>query len=140
MPYLCLECYEVYNTPLEYCPKASCGYGAVVEIDELMLPTIKMLNEKGYCTENCCSGHVYESYCSPYIQFSDFMREIFDDDEIESMFADLPKMWHLELNDIGTFFVRASIIQVEEVETYEQIVNANLELLHFVDELPCLEY
>ena len=73
--YLCLECGEIYDSDWlfkrirsEYiqCPKTNC-VGTLFEVDELLLPTIKILNEKGYSTKFCCSGHakdprLYEMY------------------------------------------------------------------------------
>lgn len=63
--FLCLHCGEIYdelllNTSNEdiLCPKANCR-NILIEVDELILPTIKILNTKGYSTEYCCSGH----YC-----------------------------------------------------------------------------
>jgi len=55
------------------CKVKNC-YGDVVEIDELLIPTIIELNKKGYKTKYCCSGHYdtrpYNSYSS-YIYFQD---------------------------------------------------------------------
>lgn len=81
--WLCLGCGAVYdsarlNIDAEYsaygymaCPKADC-YGNLVEIDELMIPTIQILNQKGYITEFCCSGHyTLSNNCRTYIRFED---------------------------------------------------------------------
>lgn len=80
MANLCLDCYEVYHESIkttkkewmEYipCPKKSC-MGIVIEVDELLLVTIKILNQKGYMTRNCCGGHIYDSCIDSYIQFED---------------------------------------------------------------------
>lgn len=45
-----------------------------VAIDKKIVPIIKKLNEKGYVTTDCCSGHTVEEYGSiysstPYISF-----------------------------------------------------------------------
>ena len=40
-----------------------------VQIDDLIAPTIQILNLKGYRTAWCCSGHVREGFDSAYIQF-----------------------------------------------------------------------
>ncbi len=40
------------------------------EIDVLIYPLIKLLNEKGYKTVSCCSGHIYDKG-SFYIEFED---------------------------------------------------------------------
>lgn len=77
--YLCLECGEIYNSEqlnlspfLEdiLCPKSSC-YGYLVEIDELLIPTIKLLNDKGYTTNYCCSGHYSDNNTRCYILFAE---------------------------------------------------------------------
>lgn len=77
--YLCMECGEIYDSEninkkmfLEDvpCPKSSC-YGYLVEIDELLLPTIKILNEKGYFTKFCCSGHYSSQNPRCYIMFDE---------------------------------------------------------------------
>lgn len=42
----------------------------LVEIDELLIPTIFLLNRKGYITEFCCSGHIDEPY-GGYVAFKE---------------------------------------------------------------------
>ena len=76
---MCLDCYEIYDKDkiegdklsyYNFCPKTSCN-GQLIEIDELMIPTIKVLNEKGYCTKFCCSGHYYGQTPNGYIMFEE---------------------------------------------------------------------
>ena len=43
--------FDIYYNDLRIVPD---GY---VEIDELIAPTIQVLNRKGYITTGCCSGH-----------------------------------------------------------------------------------
>lgn len=73
--YLCLSCGNVYNgrflrnEDIEVpCPMCSCHYYAF-EIDEEMIIPIRMLNEKGYITQHCCSGHIFDDSCGGYISF-----------------------------------------------------------------------
>ena len=143
MSYMCMGCYEVYDRDLGYCPKPSC-YCDVVEIDELMLPTIKMLNEKGFFTTNCCSGHIYDNGCNIYISFHPFLLEDFSEDEIKDMFKNLPSEWQLTFNKNGGFAVEHmmdyTLREKDNVALYEEIVSVNLSLLKFVKELPWLEY
>lgn len=77
MFYMCNSCYHVlkYSTKHKKCKK--CG-SLLFEIDEIMIPIIKILNEKGYKTEYCCSSHTYGSSNSQnmYIKFSDNMQKI----------------------------------------------------------------
>lgn len=74
---ICLECFELFDpqfltkeSVFEYqpCPLKRCD-GHVIHLDELIAPTIILLNQKGYYTLFCCGGHWYENYVSPYIMF-----------------------------------------------------------------------
>lgn len=75
---VCLHCFEIYKSSLKEdewidsqpCPKSTC-IGKVVEVDELLLPTIIELNKKKYFTKYCCSGHYYQNPVSSYIMFED---------------------------------------------------------------------
>lgn len=48
------------------CPLRNC-HGTIIEIDENLFEVYKILNEKGYPTIACCSGHVIKDYT--YINF-----------------------------------------------------------------------
>ena len=142
MAYLCMNCYEIYDRDLGYCPKVNC-HQDIVEIDELMLPTIILLNQKGYMTDFCCSGHSYLEYNNPYIAFSDFLVDIFDGEEIKDMFKDLPEPWVLEEPN-GTYrrmyCWRCKIEEEDVIKRYKAIMDANYALLEYVTKLPWLEY
>ena len=75
--YLCPACGNVYDGDFlniedrfegGYCPIASCGC-RVFEIDEDMIEPITNLNQKGYATEFCCTGHLYDGSLGAYIKF-----------------------------------------------------------------------
>ena len=140
MPYLCLDCYEVYNMNLPYCPKPSCN-GHIIEVDELMLATIMLLNEKGYCTQFCCSGHIYD-YASPYVLFDKFFSEILEDMKMdpEETFDNLPEPWKIENKDsYGRICLRCNIERSKNVAKLQKdICNANMKLLSYVKKLPSL--
>ena len=132
--YLCLNCFEVYSNEYRYdrrdynfCPKLGCD-GEIVEIDELMIPVIKTLNEKGYCTEYCCSGHYGEGYTNTYIKFSEWVE--------------LPE----ELPDGFVYEERGNVIRKNYVdnlhpnEKYIEILNATKDLIEWADNLPDEEY
>lgn len=38
-------------------------------VDDLIAPTIALLNQKGFITSACCSGHTDKGYSIAYIQF-----------------------------------------------------------------------
>lgn len=141
MAYMCLECYEVYNMNLPYCPKETCNCGQVIEVDELMLPTIMILNQKGYCTEFCCSGHAYHGYCNSYITFNSFLTEMLKECKFneKELFKRLPEPWHIENRDaFNRLTLRCRINKTNMVTIQKEICDANMKLLDFVNELPSL--
>lgn len=136
MPYLCFDCYEVYDEPQRYdvCPKSYCS-GSVQFIDELMLPIIVELNQKGYCTEYCCSGHAY-NYNDPYIKFNHYLLECW---EMTELFVGLPDKWHIDGECIRYNDPSHRFGDIYEGK-YHDIVNANAALLEYVKDLPVIEW
>ena len=69
---VCNNCETIFEDYLEaeinYCPIRECG-GEVIDIDDNMFEIYLILNEKGYWTENTCSGHSYSQLPRTYIQF-----------------------------------------------------------------------
>ena len=106
MAKICMKCFEIFKDSFElkrgqfnHCPKNNC-IGEVVEIDELMLPAIILLNQKGYKTKYCCRGHYGDLEPSAYIKFQQDIElptiptgysicKVFDDNTIRKT---LPKM------------------------------------------------
>lgn len=137
--YLCLDCLEVYSTPFEHCPKASC-YGRVVEIDELILPAIIEFNKKGYATVFCCSGHMHSPY--PYVVFD--INEI--PEKQQEIFINLiPSNWYLSDNIFG-YDIHYQNKKGEktaegdnDIDTYLNLLSANLNLYKFALQLPDLK-
>ena len=76
--YICTDCGNIYNSDLitnKYqdgyycpCPNIKCN-GRIFECDELMIPAIIELNQKGYDTQYCCSGHIWDYLGTGYISF-----------------------------------------------------------------------
>lgn len=143
MAYMCMGCYEIYNGDLGMCPKANCE-GEVVEIDELMVPAIRLLNEKGYMTEFCCGGHIYDNGCTSYVLLDSLMSEILEDEDIAKIRELLPESWEIEFDSMGRWNFRHCIEKDYAhqfyVETYEDILEANVDFLHFVQQLPELNW
>lgn len=140
MAYLCLECNETYKMSLDYCPKTSCN-GVIIEVDELMLPIIMLLNNKGYITEFCCSGHICEqdNRCYPYITFDSCLNDILSGKDIKSVFSGLPEPWYIDDDDwLDRISLRCSLENNNIVELQKHICYVNLKLLEFVDSLPLL--
>ena len=61
---ICLQCGRFCIDDASGCGLPECEF---VDIDELAIPWIIELNKKGYKTQFCCSGHIYEigvfTYC-----------------------------------------------------------------------------
>ena len=68
MKKMCMNCFKMYALSRRI-PCGNCGSN-LVEIDELYIVIIKILNQKGYKTAYCCSGHIYENLPQSYILFS----------------------------------------------------------------------
>ena len=64
--YVCPTCLR----PVVDCRCESYPY-YLVQIDKLMLPIIRELNEKGYKTTGCCAGHLSDNYLNIYICFAE---------------------------------------------------------------------
>lgn len=85
MVYVCSNCYRIHdgkNLAKDddgklYCSRPGCDC-ELVEIDEMIMPVILMLWEKGYDTVSCCSGHFSgNTYNVPYIIFAKTGRQDF---------------------------------------------------------------
>ena len=136
--YYCPECGSVYdgmffkdfNRYGAPCPNLNC-VGYCFEVDELMLEPIKILNEKGYLTKFCCSGHSYLDSCVGYIMFEDFIGDV------DKIFKDLPEGWRFDGKDTIRYdlgrnmngperlldifkHIEALMIWVEELECYDE--------------------
>ena len=132
--YLCLNCFEVYSNEYRYdrrdynfCPKLGCD-GEVVEIDELMIPVIKTLNEKGYCTEYCCSGHYGDGYTNTYIKFSEWVE----------LPEELPNGFVYE--ERGNVIRKNYVDNLHPNQKYIEILNTTKDLIEWADNLPDEEY
>lgn len=136
--YMCPKCKNIFKSdylmPTQdeygnisyYCPNAKCLDTKLFEVDELMARPIQILNQKGYKTRFCCSGHSYEKYevtgNIPYIMFDGLYK-----------FPNLPKKWSQDFRtDFSRKFDKITTLQTNCRDKY--IYMRNLE--HWVDKLP----
>ena len=61
----------------------------IFELDDKIADIIIKLNEKGYNSESCCSGHSNESNSNPYIMFTQSASYLLEE-------HGLPNNWHKE--------------------------------------------
>lgn len=110
------------------CPRYNCR-SSVIELDEWIAETIIILNNKGYQTAYCCSGHLYDEVCETYIKFE-------DEDCVPSS---IPEGFKLESGNtircrIDCFF------ELDSVTRYKKLTEANLNLIKWADELEDIYY
>ena len=151
MGYLCLTCFNEYrgealklDNPLydgyHYrCPDKKCGDINLVEIDDLILPIIKLLNMKGYMTVYCCSSHSYELKQRPNTYIS-FKKECLPDIVPEGFVLEDEK-WCKE-NRYSNFDSKESICirknyneDLDEYELHQEICKTMITLLDWAEEL-----
>jgi hypothetical protein len=143
MAYVCLNCgtvlesfvmkkveHEIGSENLS-CPITTCS-GYVIEVDELFLPIITLLNNKGYTTQYCCSGHYYHNTPNSYIMFSE-----------DTDLPNLPVGWAMDEvtnSFIGKCTIRRYFDKSKDyIEMYKDILDNAKTTLEWAKKLPCNE-
>lgn len=90
--YMCPNCQIVFDKETQgsiidnICPNLVCTNPyKVFKIDEIILPTIVLLNSKNIQTQCCCGGHIYPSINSMfeiYITFKNFNPTVINQNTI----------------------------------------------------------
>lgn len=97
----CLDCqrsFEDYRVERAggQCPDCN-KPDKLVEVDDMIAHTIIKLNNKGYWTQFCCSGHVsdvdYDPFARTYIMFDD---SVFRHIDSKQFFRDLPVTMYVQ--------------------------------------------
>ena len=105
------------------CPRYNCR-SSVIELDEWIAETIIILNNKGYHTAYCCSGHLYDEVCETYIKF----------ESEECIPTYIPEGFELESGN--TIRLKVDCFhELDNVTRYEKLVEANLNLIKWANEL-----
>lgn len=94
------------------CNNDQCGCN-VVEIDDLIVPTILELNKKGYKTRFCCSGHMY-SISSIHIMFEGYLEDVVKNN--------LPEGFIFVESNLNSFIIRHEFV---ESDRYEELLKYN---------------
>jgi hypothetical protein len=133
--HVCMSCYERYDGKFLrdirdfgeiFCPRVDC-HGDVVELDELIAPTIILLNQKGYLTKFCCSGHWYEYSSNAYIYF-------YEDCIPEAIPASF------KIDEHSKDVIRARYEANENESKYDFVIRINKELYEWASSLPECEW
>jgi hypothetical protein len=136
---VCLSCWEVLDRTVMnreidgilWCPKKSCGSEYVVELDECLIPVIIELNEKGYNTLYCCSGHFWE-----YRHDSRFSQETyikFGDPVCRENLLNLPPGFVVDVDDVT---IRKKYNTDDPLELHLEILRAAIDLTKWARGLP----
>lgn len=106
-----------------------------IKVDPLIANAIKILNEKGYTTKFCCSGHPDELYKYENNIYHLGSHVTFDNDTLKIIdeTKDIPRNWICNEIGIYRFFTE------EEVDVFkpEQLIQISMkELEEWANELP----
>lgn len=130
----CTICWELYESKTGIivdgcsCPKREC-LGQVADIDELILPAIILLNEKGYFTEYCCSGHFHSgTSTSAYILFDQSVKQV----DVPA----LPKGFTFDTRNQNLVCIRRELRAKDRYDLHRKAVEASVDVLEWVKSLP----
>ena len=126
---LCLDCGGVFEKDYlnnqgvfqfeRPCPVAGCD-GQLIELDEEMIEPIWILNNKGYLTKYCCSGHMHQQpeikYIYGYIMFYEDTIELMKEQKI-----DCPEGWYYDGNCIRYKITREESLMDTKIKMNRKI-------------------
>jgi hypothetical protein len=125
----CLQCGHLFDRDSSFennfCPILHCG-GEVVDIDDDILETIQLLNEKGYQTNYCCAGHTWGG--EPYIVFSPNVHE--------KTFLSLPIDFTAVTASGGRIKIFKNIYADSDIDRLRLLNEASLDLLKWASTIP----
>jgi hypothetical protein len=127
---ICEVCWEPYRGNNHHlqdgdpCPRRECA-GTIWDIDEMLLPTIILLNEKGYATSQCCSGHFHsKTYAFGYISFGHYI-------EAPCLGIMPSDKFQLEEGDRTGVVIRWRLHSADQYELHGKILETSIELLNW---------
>ena len=101
------------------------------EVDDKIAESIIKLNNKGFETTMCCSGHPDEKEIIPYVMFNKFVSHVIEY---------IPFSWVVDKRFEELVIRRYFTDEEKEIFTKEQLINiAAKELDNWVDSLPKFE-
>ena len=136
---MCLSCWDVFDREVlrsgmsgeMWCPKRSCNQ-EVADIDECLIPAIRALNEKGYYTVSCCSGHFWGNgqagWTNQYVRFQESVKE--------NDLGKLPDGFSMDINDNGNLTIRREFQNDDLLGLHMEILKSSVSLTEWARELP----
>ena len=129
-------CGNIYDPKLlpqftRSCPIHGCD-GPVIEVDENLIPTIRMLNDKGYTTTYCCSGHPWTSV---HVLGRAFAYIAFEGDINQSELAPLPKRWKFDKDSQTGVIIRAEYRSPDIISLQREILDGTIGIAKWADGL-----
>lgn len=152
--FICWKCNTIYNDPgqegIDSCTQPGCEetFNSLNYIDDLIAPTIELLNKKGYYTAYCCSGHIKDNSCRTYIYF----KGPLEPHMINLLIKHLPKDYFShEVDSKSLLTIRdkklpeaysdSLIERIRElIERIRELAELNIKLYEWAQSLPCLPY
>ena len=144
--YYCKQCGSVYSSEYRHiksyfcdelfievrnCVNASCC-GSVVEIDDAIIHTIILMNNKGYDTLHYCSGHYSENYGDLCVHINNYNNSYDIILNKKKLFTSLGFAIEELDEERNTFCIRKSF----ETEEYNDVLQANIDLYNIIKTLP----
>jgi hypothetical protein len=117
---ICRECFNIH---------CMCKNKKKFECDELMLFPIKTLNQKGYRTDFCCSGHITDKklhFIRTYILF----KEIYDFKKPLGFLLENEKTPYYHGGTKRTCISKTTDIQEQDYEKQLKIIFKNIKILN----------
>lgn len=110
-------------------------YSNWIELDDQMVAPMIILNKKGYETEWCCSGHIYEAFIGSYVRFTEpifKLRELMCD----SKYTLDPNLFDID-NDYKTVRIKEKMKDESDPVLGQRIINRFCEeLLEWAIKIP----